>query len=161
MTAIKLGLWPYETGVFYLRPWFRFDAISIGCCMALVRLPSAPRFLLPVAGIGLTMWCWQGEQISRAWYITIQTLLAAVILFSVIKSAGVVRQLFSNGLLRWLGTVSYSLYLWQQLFLVTSAPNWGSMRRFPLNVMLAFLVASASHYLIEQPFLRLKERLGH
>jgi peptidoglycan/LPS O-acetylase OafA/YrhL len=55
----------------------------------------------------------------------------------------------------WLGGISYSLYLWQQPFLDrTSSAPWTS---FPGNVMLALLLATASFYLVERPFLKLRE----
>ncbi len=56
----------------------------------------------------------------------------------------------------WTGAISYSLYLWQQPFLNrwSSAP-WAA---FPLNLALAVLLAAASYYLVEQPFLNLRER---
>ena len=56
----------------------------------------------------------------------------------------------------WLGTLSYSLYLWQQQFLDRHSPLW--MHQFPVNLGLAMLAAVACHYLIEQPFLRLSAR---
>jgi peptidoglycan/LPS O-acetylase OafA/YrhL len=52
----------------------------------------------------------------------------------------------------WLGRVSYSLYLWQQLFLTVKGEP---LDRFPANVGLAFLCAALSYYLIEQPAIRL------
>ncbi len=52
----------------------------------------------------------------------------------------------------WLGKLSYSLYLWQQLFAFGKhARPW----YFPL---LALVVASASYYLVEQPMIRMRER---
>ncbi len=59
--------------------------------------------------------------------------------------------------LAWVGVISYSLYLWQQLFLSRAHPAW--FTRFPLNIILAFAAATASYYLVEQSFLRLRERL--
>ena len=53
-----------------------------------------------------------------------------------------------------IGTASYSLYLWQQLFL--NPGNEGVLCRFPLNLVLAFVAAFASFYLVERPFLILK-----
>ena len=56
-----------------------------------------------------------------------------------------------------LGTLSYSLYLWQMPFLnhFSRAP-WTV---FPINLFLAVLTALASYKLVEQPFLRLKDAL--
>ena len=39
--TITLHLWVYGSAVFYLRPWFRFDAIAVGC--SLLPLPKAPK----------------------------------------------------------------------------------------------------------------------
>jgi peptidoglycan/LPS O-acetylase OafA/YrhL len=55
----------------------------------------------------------------------------------------------------WLGTISYSLYLWQQPFLDRTSSAWWAA--FPWNVVLALLLASASFYLVERPFLSLRE----
>ena len=54
----------------------------------------------------------------------------------------------------WVGTVSYSLYLWQQAFVFRDAPH----SRFPLNLALALFVAVVSHYAIERPLLRIGRR---
>jgi peptidoglycan/LPS O-acetylase OafA/YrhL len=52
----------------------------------------------------------------------------------------------------WLGRISYSLYLWQQLFVFGQHPKpW-------YFVFFAVGMASISYYLIEQPMLRLRER---
>lgn len=52
----------------------------------------------------------------------------------------------------WLGNISYSLYLWQQLFAFGNSPR-------PLYfVVFAVAIAAASYYLIEQPMLKLRDR---
>jgi peptidoglycan/LPS O-acetylase OafA/YrhL len=53
------------------------------------------------------------------------------------------------------GLWSYSLYLWQQLFLHgSSAPRW--WEKWPTNIFVAILLGIASYHLIEQPMQRLK-----
>ncbi len=52
----------------------------------------------------------------------------------------------------WLGKISYSLYLWQQLF------AYGDRHRPWYFVLVAVGLAGASYYLVEQPMLRLRER---
>jgi len=52
----------------------------------------------------------------------------------------------------WLGKISYSLYLWQQLF------AYGDRHRPWYFVLCAVGLASASYYLVEQPLLRVRER---
>jgi peptidoglycan/LPS O-acetylase OafA/YrhL len=64
---------------------------------------------------------------------------------------GHVGRLLNAAPVAFLGTISYSLYLWQQPFLNRrSTENWSA---FPLNVTLAFAAAILSHYLVERPFL--------
>jgi peptidoglycan/LPS O-acetylase OafA/YrhL len=56
----------------------------------------------------------------------------------------------------WLGIMSYSLYLWQQVFLNRNSQSaWTS---FPLNLVLVFAFGAGSHFFVERPFLRLRER---
>jgi peptidoglycan/LPS O-acetylase OafA/YrhL len=68
--------------------------------------------------------------------------------------------------MRHIGRLSYSLYLWQQLFFhVDREPLW--FQRFPVNIVLIFACAYLSFYLVERPLLRLGHRfakppkLGH
>lgn len=58
-----------------------------------------------------------------------------------------------------LGTISYSLYLWQQMFLTPK--NTTFTGTFPLNVLCAIVAAELSYYLIEKPFLNLRRRLSN
>jgi peptidoglycan/LPS O-acetylase OafA/YrhL len=59
------------------------------------------------------------------------------------------------------GRISYSLYLWQQLFLV---PGWSAeaswWTAFPINLALAFAAAIASYYLIEKPCMNYGRKLA-
>ena len=54
----------------------------------------------------------------------------------------------------WLGTISYSLYIWHMPFM-----NPQAKIPFPLNFVASFAAAFASYCLIEQPMLRLRNRL--
>jgi peptidoglycan/LPS O-acetylase OafA/YrhL len=56
----------------------------------------------------------------------------------------------------WLGKISYSLYLWQQLFVF--GRQAGQHARPLYSVLFAVGLASASYYLVEQPMLRLREK---
>jgi len=56
-----------------------------------------------------------------------------------------------------IGILSYSLYLWQQLFLNRNSTVWASA--FPLNLCFAIAAALCSYFLLEKPFLRLRRRL--
>ncbi len=56
------------------------------------------------------------------------------------------------------GVISYSLYIWQQLFLAEGNETWLGV--FPLNLLCAWLAAECSYWLIERPFLSLKGYLA-
>ena len=56
-----------------------------------------------------------------------------------------------------IGSISYSLYLWQQAFL--HGDDVGPAVPFPLSLILAFLFALASYRLVERPCLRLRDRV--
>jgi len=73
-------------------------------------------------------------------------------------NAWIGRMLEFSGL-RWIGRLSYSLYIWQQLFLafgVVFLP-FGIFSRFPVNLATTVAVACLSYYLMERPMMR----LGH
>ena len=72
----------------------------------------------------------------------------------------VLGRLFRWAPLRYCGAISYSLYLWQQLFLVPGTPSWGMFRRLPLSIAVPVLIAAASLYFIETPLLKLKEKIA-
>lgn len=56
-----------------------------------------------------------------------------------------------------IGILSYSLYIWQQLFLTNLNDLW--VNKFPQNIFVVAGVACVSYYLIEKPILKLKKRL--
>jgi peptidoglycan/LPS O-acetylase OafA/YrhL len=65
---------------------------------------------------------------------------------------------------RWIGWISYSLYLWQQLFFganfVGSPPGIAALREWPTNLVVLMLCATFSYYFVEKPFVRLGHKLA-
>ncbi|MCZ2836438.1 acyltransferase family protein [Modestobacter sp. VKM Ac-2985] len=63
----------------------------------------------------------------------------------------------------WLGRVSYGVYLWHYplvLLVADLRPDWSPWARLTVVLGLSVLAAAASHRWVEQPFLRLKDRVG-
>jgi peptidoglycan/LPS O-acetylase OafA/YrhL len=67
-----------------------------------------------------------------------------------------------NAALVWVGRLSYGLYLWHipVFFMIGTHNTWSGIQVQGLRFLSVFLVAAASFYLIEQPFLRLKSRFS-
>ena len=63
--------------------------------------------------------------------------------------------------IRFLGRISYSVYLYQQLLMGAGRkllPHYAVIWQMAATVALIVAIASLSHYLVERPFLRLKSR---
>jgi peptidoglycan/LPS O-acetylase OafA/YrhL len=99
------------------------------------------------------------------WGLPLASLASAALILAALHRGGLWERLLSAPPLVWLGRISYGLYLWHGLAFAATA--W-LLRDVPLRWSVAKLlpnlaavaVAAASFYLIEQPFLRLKGRLG-
>ncbi len=104
--------------------------------------------------------------LMRISYLHIEYL--SVILFPVIigyvillnlKEKNLLRFFLDSALLTRIGVLSYSLYIWQQLF--TTTDKWNLFKysdTIVVRVFLIFLVSSISYYFFEKFFLRYKAR---
>ncbi len=171
--AIRLAPYDYGGGIFELRSDFRMDSILVGCALALHldRRPETPNHFPRLARWGThpiwlipflaswTLYC----EVPALWsvYLTVQTVLVCGLVFHVIAFPdSVVASLLRRRWLRFVGLISYSLYLWQQLFLVVSVPDWGFIRQLPFCLFISGGVAVLSYFLVERPFLNLKRRFA-
>jgi peptidoglycan/LPS O-acetylase OafA/YrhL len=62
----------------------------------------------------------------------------------------------------WIGTISYSVYIWQQIFLLYPSGKilpLGRLSLFPLNIAGVFAVASCSFYFLERPAIAFGKRI--
>lgn len=88
---------------------------------------------------------------------------AAVIACVVTDSSSVLRWALNWRWLRWVGALSYSLYLWHvpAIRVVENSPlgQW-TIPRILGGVSLSFVLAAASYRYVEQPFLRRRKRYG-
>lgn len=94
-------------------------------------------------------------------------LISYVVLLS-IKGNSLLSTILNNRLLKKIGTLSYSIYIWQELFIGGPAwqpwlQSWTGMP-FALVMILkmpcVLLLASVSYYLVELNFLKLKQRIS-
>ena len=76
--------------------------------------------------------------------------------------SGLLGRVLSSRPTVWLGQISYSLYLWQQLFFVWDnfrSPAMGVLQSMPLRIVMALGCASISHYCLEKPMIELGRRI--
>jgi peptidoglycan/LPS O-acetylase OafA/YrhL len=155
---------------FYVRTDIRLDALLWACLLAL--LLEAPgwkerltRWLsLPVwlVLLGAFIVC---VVFQPPLALLCQSLLIPVILAgTVLRPTMLVSRGLEAGLLRWLGRLSYSLYIWQQLFLVGREESrplpLRLVQEWPGNLLALVACAAASYYLIERPMVRRGHRLA-
>jgi peptidoglycan/LPS O-acetylase OafA/YrhL len=73
-------------------------------------------------------------------------------------------RLLETSILRYIGRLSFSLYLWQQLFLLShygaGTGRLGPLQAWPLKWIMLFACAIFSYYLVEQPFIKLGHQLA-
>jgi peptidoglycan/LPS O-acetylase OafA/YrhL len=80
-----------------------------------------------------------------------------LLLWLVRHPTSIAGQFLERPIVRHIGMLSYSLYLWQQLFLTSLNHTWSGV--FPINVLASVAAAECSFWVIERPFLTLKDSL--
>lgn len=158
----------------------RCDALLVGCALAFAlyqrrwgrlwaALTAHPALLLltvlAMAAVSTVQW-WTGVGWTRDVVSgTLGPVLGAIcIVQTVAFSTARGWRWLESPVVRYLGLTSYSLYLWQQVTLHAATSRMESAP-YPLQAVggigLTVLFASGSYFLIERPFLRLKDRFGH
>jgi len=147
-----------------------FDSLDIGCMAAFVFawyemecrafLKKERRWLAILFGILLIVSAQFFWGVAVVFSGVLQSLGFAVLLLASILFPLAFR--FLNwAWVQWLGTLSYSIYIWQQIF--CAAPdNYGCTSiwwmTFPYWIVPAILTAIVSYYGLERPLLRLRAR---
>lgn len=148
------------------------DTILYGCLLALATRPgrSLPRMvrLVHIRGGGMAAILLLGVVYSALplWptnltfsLIPIRNItLTYLVWWCVCNGKSTLGRLLETPPLVWVGVVSYSLYLWQQVFLFPGKRAWVNL--FPQNLVFVFLAAWLSYSLVERPLNRLRHRFS-
>jgi peptidoglycan/LPS O-acetylase OafA/YrhL len=166
--AVRVGtylLFPAQRGLLGMMLHTGYDGIAAGCAAALLaRRSPAVAFLRRHAATGCflaLLWIFVGgpvlQQLVRGFSIvggfTLDAVsaawLTACVHLAPPRWAGLI---FGSGPLPPLGIISYSLYLWQQVFLSPNGPLKEGYVFFAVATPVA--IACASYWLVERRFLR-------
>jgi peptidoglycan/LPS O-acetylase OafA/YrhL len=145
----------------------RMDALLWGC-LAAIYLPAMKRIFerirftqlwLPILALVILV---EAKHLGGLW---LAILLPALLLSTVIQPASLLSQVLEWQPLRWIGSLSYSLYLWQELFLpelhsMASPGIFHNLQHWPWNVPAILLCAVSSRYLLELPMVRFGHRVA-
>lgn len=147
-----------------LRSDYHMDAILWGCTLALF---TQARDLKTLVSLRASSWLAIGALAAavalnvaqpRGYMIAQGLLFSLVIVASIAQPQAWLSRLLEWPALQWLGRLSYSLYLWQQLFFFSGHPH-RALQRFPLNLVLALSCAWLSYRFVERPAIRLGRAL--
>jgi peptidoglycan/LPS O-acetylase OafA/YrhL len=85
-----------------------------------------------------------------------------IVASTVLKPGSMLGRALENPVMRWIGRLSYSLYLWEFFFVYYhDVPiTLGVWQSFPVNLIAAAVCAAASYYLVERPLVRIGHRLA-
>jgi peptidoglycan/LPS O-acetylase OafA/YrhL len=145
-------------------------SIAVGCLLALTEaqlqkqtawlkvMQSKAFFVIPLAAVatyGLSV-----SNLGKSYYVAGDSLCALCIgatVWRVVHYEDFTFRILNTNFLMLVGRLSYSLYIWQQLFLNKYSTAW--VARFPQNLVIAVAVSVASYRLIELPALSLRGRI--
>lgn len=146
------------------------DTIAAGCLLALARekLHALPRyravlewrgfFLVPLVGFAINAQLPHWTKLH--WLVgesCVNLAIAVTLDWCMRNPSGTVGSWLNARPVAYLGTLSYSIYLWQQPFLNRHSTAWYCA--FPQNLALVAVLAVLSYYLVERPFLALRKRM--
>ena len=137
------------------RTDYRLDTLLFGCAVALVWDDARVQAVLRRAGgSALALVAAVASVCCQVWtpagYLTmIAALMALLPAATVAKPASWLGRVLGLPVLVWVGRMSYSLYVWQQLFLPPNPIGWWQHARWSLAGI--FACAAVSYYLVERP----------
>jgi peptidoglycan/LPS O-acetylase OafA/YrhL len=152
----------FSTGILW-RTDTRIDALLWGCVGALLMRPLTPLFsryaLTTPILVFLFVASWKHLPMQPLDYAVGFT---ALVLSTTLHPNSVTGRILELAPVRWIGRLSYSLYIWQTIFFEEASPSGrlGLFQRPPMNAIALLVCAVTSYYAIEKPFIAIGRRLA-
>ena len=149
------------------RSDYRADALLWGCAAAFALqsrvIKNLLSRLLPVfwPGLGVVAIGLLSVFHPRGYIPLIALVVPTLIVYTLLHPARITGKLLETPILRRIGRLSYSLYLWQQLFLTSHEwlPRPSVFQRVPLNIALVLVFAYLSYRFVERPCIAFGNRM--
>jgi len=142
----------------------RLDSLMFGCLVALLEgtavLESTYRRLRPLWALFPIYVFLISPQLEHRFggaytyavgYTLIGFSIAMMVIYVVRENRTLVGDLLNSRVFVHIGVISYSIYIWQELFLHEN--NTSCFGKFPLNLLCLAVLAEFSHRCVEQPFM--------
>lgn len=165
------ALWPESRGAIGMMLHTAVDPIMLGCYMALsegepwfVALKEKLTSGWLIASVAVFLYIVSPQldhAFGGAYTLPIGASLEAfgmgmILLWAIQRPETAVGRILNHPVVAQVGILSYSLYLWQQFFLMPA--NETFLGTFPTNIAATLVAASLSYYVVEKGFLKIKER---
>jgi peptidoglycan/LPS O-acetylase OafA/YrhL len=142
----------------------------LGCAAAiLLTYPAVRQFIFrncpKEASLVLAIFLFLNLTTTDFWPTSITYVLVTLMLVSsLVIEEGIAWKFLNGRILVWTGTISYSVYIWQELFLVRFGKDMlplGRVSALPLNLCAIFSVSALSYYFLERPCVSLGKHIVH
>jgi peptidoglycan/LPS O-acetylase OafA/YrhL len=167
--------WPEPDQYLYHATEMRLDGILTGCLLSYVAhyLPNASfwKYISSQSIFWFCVMCIPASMLYReAFYdgaikYSVQQLLLIVIMYQMIfiDSHQWAKVILENGFLKYIGRLSYSLYLWHlPCYYAVKAllPAQPHSVQVIISIAAAFVVAAMSYHLLEMPLVSMRKKFG-
>lgn len=167
---------------YLLAPFFMHaDFLFVGCFIGYLfyyRQEEIKSFVSRLNGIHIfllvcVMWCFTKMEYHPVWDkffipvtgIVVATGFAIILLYTIFRQDNFLFRFLNKPGISFVGKLSYSLYVWQQLFLCGTLAVAANQNKFwfqfPQNMAFVGLASIFSYFIVEKPFLKIKSRFAH
>jgi peptidoglycan/LPS O-acetylase OafA/YrhL len=157
-----------QTGLRTLRTDARLDGLLLGCALAILLTRTEIRnwisrnFPKETPLFAAALLVVNEQRVNACAAFTDYLLITLMVASTLVVEEGLAHKWLNSRLLVAIGSISYSLYVWQQIFLLhpKGTHPLGIVADLPWNVVGAVLAAILSYRFIEQPSARLAKRFA-
>jgi len=90
--------------------------------------------------------------------LLISVLTGFIVVGNLTKNSSLLYKFLNLKILNFIGILSYSIYIWQQLF--TANDDKFSISKYPINLIFIIVIPCISYFLFEKYFLKLKNKFS-